>query len=120
MTWTDLLRHLFGREGWSLSRRESEDCYLSLTSAAALRHRSYAIRQSADVTIVFCRGLCGAVAPENVTNYLLWWNYSVNARFLAHGTPALPGPKEHPMNGIIYLVGLIVVIMFILSFLGLR
>ena len=30
------------------------------------------------------------------------------------------GPKEHPMNGIIYLVGLIVVIMFILSFLGLR
>ena len=27
---------------------------------------------------------------------------------------------ELPMNGIIYLVGLIVVIMFILSFLGLR
>jgi hypothetical protein len=30
------------------------------------------------------------------------------------------GPEEAPMNGIIYLVGLIVVIMFILSFLGLR
>ena len=30
------------------------------------------------------------------------------------------GPEEQPMNGIIYLVGLIVVIMAILSFLGLR
>jgi hypothetical protein len=60
------------------------------------------------------------VRPENVANYLLGWNYSASARFLAHGTPALSGPKEHPMNGIIYLVGLIVVIMFILSFLGLR
>lgn len=29
-------------------------------------------------------------------------------------------PEESPMNGIIYLVGLIVVIMLILSFLGLR
>ena len=29
-------------------------------------------------------------------------------------------PKEQPMNGIIYLIGLIVVIMAILSFLGLR
>jgi hypothetical protein len=28
--------------------------------------------------------------------------------------------EEAPMNGIIYIVGLIVVIMFILSFLGLR
>ena len=28
--------------------------------------------------------------------------------------------KEQPMNGIIYLIGLIVVIMAILSFLGLR
>jgi hypothetical protein len=27
---------------------------------------------------------------------------------------------EEPMNGVIYLVGLIVVVMFILSFLGLR
>jgi hypothetical protein len=33
--------------------------------------------------------------------------------------PASSGVEEH-MNGIIYLVGLIVVIMFILSFLGLR
>jgi len=31
-----------------------------------------------------------------------------------------PGVEEAPMNGIIYLVGLIVVIMFILSLLGLR
>jgi hypothetical protein len=30
------------------------------------------------------------------------------------------GWRRIPMNGIIYLVGLIVVIMFILSFLGLR
>jgi len=28
--------------------------------------------------------------------------------------------KENSMNGVIYLVGLIVVVMFILSFLGLR
>jgi hypothetical protein len=27
---------------------------------------------------------------------------------------------EHQMNGVIYIVGLIVVVMFILSFLGLR
>jgi hypothetical protein len=31
-----------------------------------------------------------------------------------------PAFEEAPMNGIIYIVGLIVVIMFILSFLGLR
>jgi len=31
-----------------------------------------------------------------------------------------PGVEEAPMNGIIYLVGVIVVIMFILSLLGLR
>jgi hypothetical protein len=31
-----------------------------------------------------------------------------------------PAPEEDSMNGIIYLVGLIVVIMAILSFLGLR
>ena len=38
------------------------------------------------------------------------------------GTRARPvcRPEESPMNGIIYLVGLIVVIMVILSFLGLR
>jgi hypothetical protein len=29
-------------------------------------------------------------------------------------------PEEAPMHGIIYIVGLIVVIMFILSFIGLR
>jgi hypothetical protein len=34
--------------------------------------------------------------------------------------PQSAGTEERPMNGIIYLVGLIVVIMFILSFLGLR
>jgi hypothetical protein len=32
----------------------------------------------------------------------------------------MPDVEEAPMNGIIYLVGLIVVIMFILSLLGLR
>jgi hypothetical protein len=36
-----------------------------------------------------------------------------------HGVPASPD-EEAPVNGIIYLIGLIVVIMFILSFLGLR
>jgi hypothetical protein len=32
----------------------------------------------------------------------------------------MAGRRSAPMNGIIYIVGLIVVIMFILSFLGLR
>ena len=32
----------------------------------------------------------------------------------------MPAQRSNAMNGIIYLVGLIVVIMFILSFLGLR
>jgi hypothetical protein len=36
------------------------------------------------------------------------------------GQPALVAERSNPMNGIIYLVGLIVVIMFILSLLGLR
>jgi hypothetical protein len=31
-----------------------------------------------------------------------------------------PNFKENPMNGVIYLVGLIVVVLFILSLLGLR
>jgi hypothetical protein len=44
----------------------------------------------------------------------------VTLRFIGHQTPARCRPKESAMNGIIYLVGLIVVIMFILSFLGLR
>jgi hypothetical protein len=35
-------------------------------------------------------------------------------------TSCRPAQEERAMNGIIYLVGLIVVIMFILSFLGLR
>ena len=34
--------------------------------------------------------------------------------------PISPAQRSNAMNGIIYLVGLIVVIMFILSFLGLR
>jgi hypothetical protein len=36
------------------------------------------------------------------------------------GDGACADPEEEPMNGIIYIVGLIVIIMFILSFLGLR
>jgi hypothetical protein len=35
-------------------------------------------------------------------------------------TAECPAIEEAPMNGLIYLVGLIVIIMFILSFLGLR
>jgi hypothetical protein len=48
------------------------------------------------------------------------WNNSATLRFNGHQTPAPCRPEESAMNGIIYLVGLIVVIMFILSFLGLR
>ena len=48
-------------------------------------------------------------------------NYSGAAPVrLAIGSRPEAGPEESAMNGIIYLVGLIVVIMFILSFLGLR
>ena len=46
---------------------------------------------------------------------------SPSPRFDAHREPARKsGPEESAMNGIIYIVGLIVVIMFILAFLGLR
>ena len=38
----------------------------------------------------------------------------------AHAPAPSPARRSSPMNGIIYLVGLIVVIMAILSFLGLR
>jgi hypothetical protein len=49
-------------------------------------------------------------------------------RNLAGGLPftAVPPPgcalelKEKPMNGVIYLVGLVVVVLFVLSLLGLR
>ena len=41
-----------------------------------------------------------------------------NAIGVAHAAPAIR--EEAFMNGLIYLIGLIVVIMFILSFLGLR
>jgi hypothetical protein len=51
--------------------------------------------------------------------WALRWNHSGPPRFLAQAPGFRSGPEEH-MNGIIYLVGLIVVIMFILSFLGLR
>jgi hypothetical protein len=45
---------------------------------------------------------------------------AVHASSHAHRASCRPDQQERPMNGIIYLVGLIVVIMFILSFLGLR
>jgi hypothetical protein len=38
----------------------------------------------------------------------------------ASGLGSIGPPAEATMNGLIYLVGLVVVIMFILSFLGLR
>lgn len=45
-----------------------------------------------------------------------WWGTDFGGRPLR-----IPGiPQEETMNGLIYLIGLIVVIMFILSFLGLR
>jgi len=48
-------------------------------------------------------------------------NYSETPRFMGAARRGLGHPpKEHPMNGIIYLIGLIVVIMAILSFFGLR
>ena len=47
-------------------------------------------------------------------------NYSPTPRFMGQQCAAQALPKERPMNGIIYLIGLIVVIMAILSFFGLR
>jgi len=43
-----------------------------------------------------------------------------HALLFTRHAPAAWGRPEEPMNGIIYLIGLIVVIMAILSFLGLR
>ena len=52
---------------------------------------------------------------------LLMGTIPPSPRSNSHRKPARKsGPEESAMNGIIYLVGLIVVIMFILSFLGLR
>jgi ABC-type dipeptide/oligopeptide/nickel transport system permease subunit len=34
--------------------------------------------------------------------------------------PALPQPKEPPMNQIIYIVGAVVIVIAVLSFFGLR
>jgi hypothetical protein len=34
--------------------------------------------------------------------------------------PKAPAPRRETMNGVIYLVGLVVVVLFILSLLGLR
>jgi hypothetical protein len=39
---------------------------------------------------------------------------------IAWACDCLSDPKEAAMNGLIYLIGLIVVVMFILSFLGLH
>ena len=36
------------------------------------------------------------------------------------GVASLRRAKERDMNGIVYLVGLVVIVLFILSFLGLR
>jgi hypothetical protein len=47
--------------------------------------------------------------------FLRVWNV-----FLLRQFRACPDNKESHMNGLIYLIGLIVVIMFILSLLGLR
>jgi hypothetical protein len=48
-------------------------------------------------------------------------NLVVETPFTAVPSPACALElKEKPMNGVIYLVGLIVVVMFILSLLGLR
>ena len=44
------------------------------------------------------------------------WNLLKGSKLLT----ALLGSRRLTMNGLIYLIGLIVVIMFILSFLGLR
>jgi hypothetical protein len=42
-------------------------------------------------------------------------------RNLQHRRPFTPRTlKENPMGGVIYLVGLVVIVMFILSVLGLR
>ena len=53
--------------------------------------------------LILCRSLASSLLEPSIGALL------INAE-----------PLEGPMNGIIYLVGLIVVIMFILSLLGLR
>ena len=46
---------------------------------------------------------------------------SQGPRNLPYQRPLTPGNcKENPMGGLIYLVGLVVVVLFILSLLGLR
>jgi hypothetical protein len=49
-----------------------------------------------------------------------WRNLSAAARFIRHARRRSSARRNSPMNGIIYLIGLIVVIMAILSFFGLR
>jgi len=48
-------------------------------------------------------------------------NFSETLRFIGHRRRRRQRrPEERPMNGIIYIIGLIVVVLAILSFLGLR
>ncbi|MFN4017828.1 MAG: hypothetical protein ACK4JB_20980 [Reyranella sp.] len=60
------------------------------------------------------RGRCGDLARGSTADLVDFVELACNA--------GVPGPqlRRSPMNGIIYLVGLVVVVMFILSFLGLR
>ena len=48
------------------------------------------------------------------------WNLILRLKFRSEFHHEPLGLRRLPMNGIIYIVGLIVVVMFILSFLGLR
>jgi hypothetical protein len=60
------------------------------------------------------QGSPGAVGIRNIDGGF------VNAHGGVPSAPAVGLLKERAMNGLIYLVGLVVVILFILSFLGLR
>jgi hypothetical protein len=62
---------------------------------------------------------------------LFWWSGVAGCNFFLPHSGTLPIPNdcrvqngaghmEEPMNGLIYLVGLIVVILAVLSFFGLR
>ena len=65
-------------------------------------------------------GMCSVSHVANVANYLLGGTIQPALSSLCMDAGSLPLQRSIPMNGVIYLVGLIVVILFILSFLGLR
>jgi hypothetical protein len=86
-----------------------------LISCIGSSSRHLANRQSYNP---ICRGAC---CRKNIAQrFRRVWNLVPAAALQSHATSLIEHCTEGTMNGLIYLVGLIVVIMFILSFLGLR